>query len=328
MSDDTRGPQGRPYDGPVDPVTGAPVAPDWTSPAQGDQPGWPAADGTPTLITPASTEPALPRPTSVDPTVLPPAPPLPVAPSWGSPSAAPPAAMAPPAFGSPSNVPTAPGAMPPPPQYAMTPGVGLPGVGGWGAVPQAPKPGVVPLRPLGVGEILDGAISYIRRDPKTVLGVSALIAAAIALLQLLMFASFGSLFDRLLSDPALTSPSSGTAPDTTALATGLGAVGGVAILVSVVSFLLNVRHRDAHDSDGAGGARPSRLDPGGVGACAAAVLAAARAHPARRRSWSGRSRWSCTAVPCCSASRCRQVSVGSALVVGRCSSPPSSSRSG
>ena len=31
----------------------------------------------------------------------------------------------------------------------------LPGVTGWGAVPQAPKPGVIPLRPLGVGEILD-----------------------------------------------------------------------------------------------------------------------------------------------------------------------------
>jgi hypothetical protein len=50
-------------------------------------------------------------------------------------------------------------------------------------VPQAPKPGVVPLRPLGVGEILDGAISYIRRDPKTVLGISAVIALVLALVQ-------------------------------------------------------------------------------------------------------------------------------------------------
>jgi hypothetical protein len=50
-------------------------------------------------------------------------------------------------------------------------------------VPQAPKPGVVPLRPLGVGEILDGAISYIRRDPRTVLGISAVIALVLALVQ-------------------------------------------------------------------------------------------------------------------------------------------------
>jgi hypothetical protein len=54
----------------------------------------------------------------------------------------------------------------------------MPGLGGWGAVRIAPKPGVVPLRPLGLGEILDGAVTYIRRDPKTVLGISALIALA------------------------------------------------------------------------------------------------------------------------------------------------------
>src|SRR5436189_5109997 len=29
--------------------------------------------------------------------------------------------------------------------------------GGWAPPPQAPKPGVIPLRPLAVGEILDGA---------------------------------------------------------------------------------------------------------------------------------------------------------------------------
>jgi hypothetical protein len=62
-------------------------------------------------------------------------------------------------------------------------------VAGWGAVPQAPKPGVVPLRPLGVGEILDGAISYIRRDPKTVLGISAVIAVVLALVQFVTLAA-------------------------------------------------------------------------------------------------------------------------------------------
>ena len=234
MSDDTRGAQGRPDGGPVDPVTGAPAAPDWSSPAPADQPGWPAVDGTPTLITPETTEPTLLRPTFVDPAVPPPPPPpaMPVAQSWGAPTAPDAAGALPP-----GSVP--PGAMPPPPQYG-SPGVGLPGVAGWGAVPQAPKPGVVPLRPLGLGEILDGAISYIRRDPKTVLGVSALIAAAIALLQLFLYAAFGTAFDRLLSDPAFTSPGSGTSPDTASLATGLGAVGFVALLVVVVSFLLNV----------------------------------------------------------------------------------------
>lgn len=46
-----------------------------------------------------------------------------------------------------------------------------PGTAGW-----APKPGVVPLRPLALGEILDGAVTYIRRHPRVVLGTSAVLA--------------------------------------------------------------------------------------------------------------------------------------------------------
>ncbi|MFI8458398.1 glycerophosphoryl diester phosphodiesterase membrane domain-containing protein [Kitasatospora sp. NPDC085464] len=42
---------------------------------------------------------------------------------------------------------------------------------GWGA-PQSPKPGVIPLRPLGMGELLDGAVSTVRRQWRTVLALS------------------------------------------------------------------------------------------------------------------------------------------------------------
>ena len=41
--------------------------------------------------------------------------------------------------------------------------------------PAAPKPGVIPLRPIGVSEILDGAFTAIRRNPRATLGVGALI---------------------------------------------------------------------------------------------------------------------------------------------------------
>lgn len=41
--------------------------------------------------------------------------------------------------------------------------------------PTATKPGVIPLRPLGIGEILDGAISTMRAHPKLMLGVSAIV---------------------------------------------------------------------------------------------------------------------------------------------------------
>lgn len=54
-----------------------------------------------------------------------------------------------------------------------------PGPGGWpppGPPPPAPKPGVIPLRPLGLGEILDGAITSVRRYPALMLGTSVIVA--------------------------------------------------------------------------------------------------------------------------------------------------------
>ncbi|GGP93564.1 glycerophosphoryl diester phosphodiesterase membrane domain-containing protein [Streptosporangium pseudovulgare] len=42
--------------------------------------------------------------------------------------------------------------------------------------PPALRPGIIPLRPLGLGDILDGAIRLIRSNPKTVLGLSAIAA--------------------------------------------------------------------------------------------------------------------------------------------------------
>ena len=42
----------------------------------------------------------------------------------------------------------------------------------------APKPGIIPLRPLSVGEILDGTFTTIRRHPKATLGLSAAVACA------------------------------------------------------------------------------------------------------------------------------------------------------
>ncbi|MFJ4952116.1 glycerophosphoryl diester phosphodiesterase membrane domain-containing protein [Streptomyces sp. NPDC088760] len=49
--------------------------------------------------------------------------------------------------------------------------------GGWGGPPPAAKPGVIPLRPLGVGEILDGAVATMRTYWRTVLGIALAVAA-------------------------------------------------------------------------------------------------------------------------------------------------------
>jgi hypothetical protein len=48
---------------------------------------------------------------------------------------------------------------------------------------QRPKPGIIPLRPVSLGEILDGAFQAIRTNPRTMIGVSAVIVAAATVLS-------------------------------------------------------------------------------------------------------------------------------------------------
>ncbi|CDR09337.1 DUF7544 domain-containing protein [Streptomyces iranensis] len=65
------------------------------------------------------------------------------------------------------------GRTPPPVPPAPAPG------GGWGTgrrQPPAPRPGVIPLRPLGVSEILDGAVAIMRAHWRTVLGISLIVS--------------------------------------------------------------------------------------------------------------------------------------------------------
>ncbi|MEE1747338.1 MULTISPECIES: glycerophosphoryl diester phosphodiesterase membrane domain-containing protein [unclassified Streptomyces] len=67
----------------------------------------------------------------------------------------------------PSTPGTGPGAPPPAAGWG-----GGPQGPGWGQPPLAAKPGVIPLRPLGVGEILDGAVSTMRAHWRAVLGIT------------------------------------------------------------------------------------------------------------------------------------------------------------
>lgn len=56
------------------------------------------------------------------------------------------------------------------------------------------KPGVIPLRPLSLGEILDGAISTMRAHPRLMLGVAAVV---VTITQLLVLAATYPLLDDL-----------------------------------------------------------------------------------------------------------------------------------
>jgi len=119
-------------------------------------------------------------------------------PGWTSPSdPGQPAEDVPPGW-APQQPPTyRPAGSPPPPpgggpQWGgqQPPWGGQPQWGGqqppWGPprpwAPPPPKPGVIPLRPLGVGELLDGAISAIRAQPALMLGLSAVVAVITQLL--------------------------------------------------------------------------------------------------------------------------------------------------
>lgn len=80
----------------------------------------------------------------------------------------------------------------PPPGPAGAPGSSGPsgwsGGGGWSGPPAgsvAPRPGVIPLRPLGVGEILDGAVSTARAHWRTVLSITLGIAILVELFSIL-----------------------------------------------------------------------------------------------------------------------------------------------
>lgn len=58
---------------------------------------------------------------------------------------------------------------------------------GWGTPgPPENKPGIIPLRPLAVGEVLDGVFSTIRRHPRLVLGLSAAVATVQAVASVLV----------------------------------------------------------------------------------------------------------------------------------------------
>ncbi|MCX4847635.1 glycerophosphoryl diester phosphodiesterase membrane domain-containing protein [Streptomyces sp. NBC_00893] len=70
---------------------------------------------------------------------------------------------------------------------------------GWGRPPSAAKPGVIPLRPLGVGEILDGAVSTMRAHWRTVLGIT-LAVSVVAQIAIILVERF------LLPEPPRIDP--------------------------------------------------------------------------------------------------------------------------
>jgi hypothetical protein len=98
----------------------------------------------------------------------------------------------PPPYGPPPHQPPPGQRYPPGPAYGYPPG---PGYG----YPPAPRPGIIPLRPLALGDILDGTVKLIRSHPRATLGLSAIVGAVtglpIAIGDAVLFTEVGSVFD-------------------------------------------------------------------------------------------------------------------------------------
>ncbi|MFF7795129.1 glycerophosphoryl diester phosphodiesterase membrane domain-containing protein [Streptomyces sp. NPDC007991] len=146
--------------------------------------------------------------------------------------------------------PAAPGQAPPPPPpgpgwgtqppggygpgapggYAGPGGPGGHGAWGnaWGGPPPAAKPGVIPLRPLGVGEILDGAVSTMRTYWRTVLGISLTVAVITEIIVVL--------FQGLVLDDSSTEALN----DPSATLSELSRAMGDAMLNSTVVFVISL----------------------------------------------------------------------------------------
>lgn len=116
--------------------------------------------------------------------------------------------------------------------------------GNWDGPPPAAKPGVIPLRPLGVGEILDGAVSTMRTYWRTVLGISLTVAVVteIAVILLQGFVLDDSTDSDVLNDPSATVGELSRALGDTMLNSGvvllitlLGTIVATALLTSVTS---------------------------------------------------------------------------------------------
>ena len=103
--------------------------------------------------------------------------------------------------------------------------------GGWTAAPA--RPGIIPLRPVALGEIYDGAFRAIRGNPRTLIGISAVVIAATSLVttvpQAAALTSFGN------SD--LLDPSRAGSVGSADVAAAVGGLVTALVLPALVQFI-------------------------------------------------------------------------------------------
>ena len=120
----------------------------------------------------------------------------------------------PPPGAEPHQGPPPPG-MPPParPDWAVPPPGGMPGA--------AHKPGAIPLRPLGLGDLYDGAFRVIRFNPKATVGSAVLVASVAMAIPILVTTVLSLTLDLSMS----SDPSAATSESLAGVAGAFGALG-------------------------------------------------------------------------------------------------------
>jgi hypothetical protein len=143
-----------------------------------------------------------------------------------SPRGYPPPGYFPPATYPPSSQPPQ-GYVPyPPPSYPPAPGYGTPPPRGFGLR----APGIIPLRPLSLTDIFNGAASYIRANMKATLGLTAIVVVSTQIITLIGTAGPLAAASRLRSAP----PDELTGGDVTAWLLAAGLAGLVGWLTGVL----------------------------------------------------------------------------------------------
>ena len=134
----------------------------------------------------------------------------------------------------------------PPPGYPgyPIPPYPPPGYGALRPMPTAIKPGVIPLRPLTLTDILNGAFSYIRTNPKATLGLTTIVVVIAQLIGLALqigpLAAMGELSvlagDEASTAATLGSAASGLVSAVTTLLAGIVLSGMLTVIIGRAVF--------------------------------------------------------------------------------------------
>jgi hypothetical protein len=125
--------------------------------------------------------------------------------------------------------------LPPYPQAGYGQGYGRPGPGGWNA---APAPGGVPLRPLALGDILNGAVTLARRNPAATFGLAAIVATISGVVTTLVENVYNK---RIAADEAIlrNGPTVPSQQVNHAISSLFGSIAPILVVTVVLALVLN-----------------------------------------------------------------------------------------